>query len=69
MGPEALEATLILRCNRDLWEPRRAANIIHDIMKAEKQASTSAVGTPSPTVISEILMNVDDEDSIVTGGL
>lgn len=67
MGPEALEATLILRCNRDLWEPRAAA-IIHQIMKVEKQANAAkkaAPLTPSSTVTSDLTLDdIDDDDSI-----
>ena len=64
MGPEALEATLLLRCNPNLWEPRAAA-LIHQIMKAEKQANAAkklAPTTPSSTVISDLTFIGDDDN-------
>jgi len=42
MGPEKLEATLILRCNYDLWQGQIGQKLIQEIMNEEKAARKAA---------------------------
>ena len=42
MGPEKLEATLILRCNYDLWQGQIGQKLIQEIMNDEKAARKAA---------------------------
>ena len=42
MGPEKLEATLILRCNNDLWQGQIGQKLIQEIMNEEKAARKAA---------------------------
>ena len=42
MGPEKLEATLILRCNYDLWQGQIGQKQIQEIMNDEKAARKAA---------------------------
>ena len=42
MGPEKLEATLILRCNYDLWKGQIGQKLIQEIINDEKAAREAA---------------------------
>ena len=42
VGPEKLEATLILWCNYDLWQGQIGQKLIQEIMNEEKAARKAA---------------------------
>ena len=41
MGPESLEGSVILRINKDFWQPR-ASQLIQEIMIEESEAASVA---------------------------
>ena len=41
MGPESLEGSVILRINKDFWQPR-ASQLIQEIMIKESEAASVA---------------------------
>ena len=55
MGPEKLEATLILRCNYDLWQGQIGQKLIQEIMNDEKAARKAAA------VAAVAAVTADDE--------
>jgi len=55
MGPEKLEATLILRCNYDLWQGPIGQKLIQEIMNDEKAARKAAA------VAAVAAVTADDE--------
>ena len=55
MGPEKLEATLILRCNYDLWQGQIGQKQIQEIMNDEKAARKAAA------VAAVAAVTADDE--------
>ena len=55
MGPEKLEATLILRCNYDLWQGHIGQKLIQEIMNDEKAARKAAA------VAAVAAVTADDE--------
>ena len=55
MGPVKLEATLILRCNYDLWQGQIGQKLIQEIMNDEKAARKAAA------VAAVAAVTADDE--------
>ena len=52
MGPEKLEATLILRCNYDLWQGPIGQKLIQEIMNEEKAARKAAADQARNTAVA-----------------
>ena len=74
MGPEKLEATLILRCNYDLWQGQIGQKLIQEIMNDEKaarkaatdQARTVAVPMMSLTDSVELQTTLDTDNLVIS---
>ena len=60
MGPEKLEATLILRCNYDLWQGQIGQKLIQEIMNEEK-AARKAAADQARTAAFVAAVATDDE--------
>ena len=54
MGPEKLEATLILRCNYDLWQGQIGQKLIQEIMNEEKAARKAAADQARTAAVAAI---------------
>ena len=59
MGPEKLEATLILRCNYDLWQGQIGQKLIQEIMNEEKAARKAAADQALTAAVAAVA--ADDE--------
>ena len=59
MGPEKLEATLILRCNYDLWQGQIGQKQIQEIMTDEKAARKAAADQARTAAFAAVA--TDDE--------
>jgi hypothetical protein len=60
MGPEKLEATLILRLNHDLWIGKQGPKLIQRILNEEKAKTKQAklaISSSNTTDVSEITEN------------
>jgi len=54
MGPEKLEATLILRCNYDLWQGQIGQKLIQEIMNDEKAARKAAADQARTAAVAAV---------------
>ena len=54
MGPEKLEATLILRCNYDLWQGQIGQKLIQEVMNEEKAARKAAADQARTAVVAAV---------------
>ena len=62
MGPEKLEATLILRCNYDLWQGQIGQKLIQEIMNDEKAARKAADQARKAAAVAAVAaVGADDE--------
>jgi len=59
VGPEKLEATLILRCNYDLWQGQIGQKLIQEIMNEEKAARKAAADQARTAAVAAVA--ADDE--------
>ena len=59
MGPEKLEATLIIRCNYYLWQGPIGQKLIQEIMNDEKAARKAAADQARNAAVAAVA--ADDE--------
>ena len=54
VGPEKLEATLILRCNYDLWQGQIGQKLIQEFMNEEKAARKAAADQARTAAVAAV---------------
>jgi hypothetical protein len=64
MGPEKLEATLILRCNYDLWQGQIGQKLIQEIMNEEKAARKAAADQARTAAFAAAAAAVATDDEL-----
>ena len=62
MGPEKLEATLILRCNYDLWQGQIGQKLIQEIMNDEKAARKAAADQARNAAVAAVAAVAADDE-------
>ena len=62
MGPEKLEATLILRCNYDLWQGQIGQKLIQEIMNDEKVARKAAADQARTAAFAAVAAVATDDE-------
>ena len=62
MGPEKLEATLILRCNYDLWQGQIGQKLIQEIMNEEKAARKAAADQARTAAVAAVAAVAADDE-------
>ena len=62
MGPEKLEATLILRCNYDLWQGPIGQKLIQEIMNEEKAARKAAADQARTAAVAAVAAVATDDE-------
>ena len=61
MGPEKLEATLILRCNYDLWQGQIGQKLIQEIIEEKAARKAAADQARTAAVAAVVAAATDDE--------
>ena len=62
VGPEKLGATLILRCNYDLWQGQIGQKLIQEIMNEEKAARKAAADQARTAAVAAVAADAADDE-------